>query len=335
MEAAGVATRALWFQRPRHAALRDEALPRRPEGCSLVRSHFSAVSPGTERLVFAGDVPEALRGEMRVPYMAGDFGFPLKYGYSLVGRVEASGDAALLGRLVHLMHPHQECAIARDEDLFAIPEGVPAARATLAANLETAVNAIWDSGVAIGSRCLVVGFGVLGSLIARLLAAMAGTIVVVCDKDAAQRALAAELGFTACAPDEAAGPFDVAFHVSASAEGLQLCIDATGFEATIVEASWYGTRAVELRLGGSFHNQRKRIVSSQVSSIAPPMRARWSYRRRKALVFDLLRDPAFDRHITEHVAFADLPAWFNGGALDQAGLARVVDYTPGGSACSS
>jgi threonine dehydrogenase-like Zn-dependent dehydrogenase len=323
-------TRALWFRHARQAALEEEALAPPPAGCSTIRAEFSAVSPGTERLVFAGEVPQALRDTMRVPYMGGDFGFPLKYGYSLVGRVEASGDPALRGQRVHVMHPHQERVVARDADLFVVPEGIPATRATLAANLETAVNAVWDSGATLGTACLVVGFGIVGSLIARLLAAVPGTTVTACDSDPAKRALAAAAGFAACAPEDAAGPFDLAFHASGSGEGLQVCIDATGFEATIVEASWYGTRAATLRLGGTFHNQRKRIVSTQVSAVAAPQRARWSFARRKALVFELLRDAGFDRHITESVRFADLPAWFNGGGLDRPGLARIVDYGSGG-----
>jgi NADPH:quinone reductase-like Zn-dependent oxidoreductase len=330
-----LATRALWFQRAHAAALVDEPMAAGREGFSVVRSEFSAISPGTERLVFAGEVPEPMRTGMRVPYMGGDFGFPLKYGYSLVGRVESSAAAALRGRRVHLMHPHQDCVMARDEDLFVVPEGVPAARATLAANLETAVNAVWDAQVPAGAACLVVGFGIVGSLIARLLSRMPGTAVTVCDRDATKCALAATLGFCACAPEAVQHGFDVAFHASASGEGLQLCIDATGFEATIVEASWYGTRAVTLQLGGSFHNQRKRIVSTQVSSIAAPMRERWSFARRKALAFELLRDAAFDAHITESVAFAQLPAWFNSGGLDRPGLARVVDYRSGAASCSS
>jgi NADPH:quinone reductase-like Zn-dependent oxidoreductase len=326
MDAASAATRALWFERARHAALVDEPLPARPEGFSAIRAAFSAVSPGTERLVFAGEVPEAVRGDMRVPYMGGDFGFPLKYGYSLVGRVESSADASLVGRLVHVMHPHQERVLARDADLFIVPEGVPAARATLAANLETALNAVWDAGAAPGASCLIAGFGIVGSLIARVLAATPGTSVTVCDREAAKVALARDLGFDACLPDNVPAGFDVAFHASASGEGLQLCIDATGFEATIVEVSWYGTREVSLRLGGSFHHQRKRIVSSQVAAVAAPMRARISTAQRKSLVFELLRDPAFDRHITESLAFTDLAAWFNAGGLERPGLARIVDY---------
>jgi threonine dehydrogenase-like Zn-dependent dehydrogenase len=322
-------TRALWFRRALDAALVDEALAIPPDGFSVVRATCSAVSPGTERLVFAGEVPAALREEMRVPYMGGDFGFPLKYGYSVVGHVESSANAALRGRLVHLMHPHQDRVVVRDEDLFVVPDGIPAARATLAANLETAVNAVWDSQVSIGAACVVIGFGIVGSLVARLVARMPGSRVVVCDSHPAKVALASRLGFAACAPEDLDGAFDVAFHASATSQGLQRCIDAVGLEGTIVEASWYGTRGVELNLGGTFHNQRKRIVATQVSTIPAPLRSRWSHRRRKELVFELLRDGAFDAHVTETVAFTDLARWFNEGGLERPGLARVVDYRSG------
>lgn len=319
------AGRALWFEKAGHAALRTEPLPAPSPGSSLLESCCSAISPGTERLVFSGKVPAPLHDAMRVPYMAGDFGFPVKYGYSLVARVASSDDASLEGRLVHLLHPHQERCVARNEDLFVVPEGVGAARATLASNLETAVNAVWDSGATLGQECLVVGFGIIGSLVARLLASIPGVAVSVVDSDPSKTALAAQLGFHA--PQRIEGPFDIAFHASATSEGLQRCIDATGFEGTIVEASWYGAQPVAVELGGTFHTQRKRIVSTQVSTIPASLQRRWSFARRKQLVFELLRDPAFDRHITQSVPFADLPAYYNNGGLAAPGLARVVDYS--------
>jgi threonine dehydrogenase-like Zn-dependent dehydrogenase len=227
--------------------------------------------------------------------------------------------------------------IARNQDLFVVAEGVGAARATLASNLETAVNAVWDSGVTLGQSCLVVGFGIIGSLVARLLAGIPGVTVAVSDCDPSKTALATELGFSASSPERIEGPFDLAFHASATSEGLQQCIDTTGFEGTIVEASWYATRAVQVELGRSFHSQRKRIISTQVSTIPPLLQRRWSLERRKQLVFELLRDPAFDRHITETVAFADLPAYYNAGGLRKPGLARVVDFSrsTGGQPCTS
>jgi len=318
--------RALWFTAPGTAALREEPLPPLAPGQSLLRAVASAVSPGTERLVLAGQVPPAVREDMRVPYMGGDFAFPVKYGYSLVARVEASDDPALEGRLVHLLHPHQDRAVARNADLFVVDEAIDPVRAALAANLETAVNAVWDAEAALGERCLVVGFGIIGSLAARLLARIPGVEVVVAERDAAQAALAASLGFAACAPQEVAGEFDLAIDASASGEGLQLAIDRTGTEGRIVEASWHGTHEVRLALGGSFHRGRKRLLSTQVSSIPARHAPRWDHARRKRLVFALLRDAAFARHVTATVAFAELAAFVNGGALAQPGLARVVLY---------
>jgi len=276
--------------------------------------------------VLNGQVPAGLHGAMRVPYMEGDFSFPVKYGYSLVGRVVESDDADLTGRTVHLLHPHQDALVARNEDLFVVDASIPAARATLASNLETAVTAVWDSGVTLGQRCLVVGFGIIGSLVARLLSRLPGVKPVVVDSDASQRALAAELGFVAPPAGDVEGEFDCAFHASGSGAGLQRCLDRVGFEGRVLELSWYGTRTVQLELGGSFHRDRKAVIASQVSTIPSHLRGRWTYRRRKELVFELLRDPAFDRHITETLAFTDLPNYYQSGGLERPGLARVVEY---------
>ncbi len=318
--------RALWFQGPSRAELVSEALPAVAAETCDIRTHFSAISPGTERLVYTGQVPPALYQEMRCPYMSGDFPFPVKYGYALVGEMVA-GPRDMHGQLVHVLHPHQDRCRVRLQDTFPVPAAVPPPRATLASNLETAVNALWDARVGIGERALVVGFGIIGSLVARLLTRVAGVQVQVVDAQDAKIDLARQMGFAACDPTQVADDFDLAFHASASAAGLQLALDAVGFEGRVIELSWYGRRDVTVHLGGSFHSQRKAIIASQVSHIATPQRPRWDYRRRKALVFSLLHDPVFDQHITHVVPFAELPQVYD--RLQQAptaGLAYVVDY---------
>jgi len=259
----------------------------------MVRAHYSLISTGTERLVALGQVPGALYESMRVPYMEGSFAFPVKYGYSLVGTVE-EGPEAWLGKKVHLMHPHQDYCRVRVNDLSQLPDQLPLLRATLASNLETALNAVWDSGVSIGDRVLVVGFGIIGSLLARLLKSMKGVQLWIAETEASRLALAQEMGF---ATTEDKADVDVAFHTSGSSSGLQQCINQVGQEGKVIELSWYGQQAVELHLGGSFHQQRKQLISSQVASLPAARRARWDYRRRKAVVMELLKDPAFDQHL--------------------------------------
>jgi NADPH:quinone reductase-like Zn-dependent oxidoreductase len=317
---------ALWLPAQRCAAIRRERLPDVPEGWCGIRTRFSAISPGTERLVYLGQVPASLYEAMRCPYMGGAFPFPVKYGYSLVGEVVAGPEAARR-QLVHVLHPHQDCCVVRLEDTYPLPAGLPPRRATLASNLETAVNALWDAQVCLGERALVVGFGIIGSLVARLLSLMPGVQVEVVDTAPAKIALATTLGFRARRPEQIVPPFDLAFHASATAAGLQTAVDSVGFEGRVIELSWYGTRAVSVQLGGTFHSQRKRLVSSQVSHIAAPQRPRWDHRRRKDLVFTLLQRSEFDAHITHVVPFDELPQAF--AMLMQAtpaGLAAVVDY---------
>jgi threonine dehydrogenase-like Zn-dependent dehydrogenase len=318
---------ALWFQAQEQAVIRSEALPEATEGWCEIRTQFSALSPGTERLVYTARVPPELAEAMRCPYMGGAFPFPVKYGYSLVGTVNA-GPADWLGRAVHVLHPHQDRCVVRCEDVYALPPDVPPERATLASNLETAVNVLWDAQVALGERVLVVGFGIVGSLVARLLSIIPGVQLEVVDAAPAKQRTAAEMGFRSSSSVDALAPsFDLAIHASASSEGLQVALDHVGFEGRVVELSWYGTRPVTVQLGGTFHNQRKRIISSQVSTIAPAQRPRWDNRRRKALVFDLLRRPEFDAHITHRVAFSDLPQVFQRLAHPPTeGLAYLVDY---------
>ena len=321
---------ALWFQARETAAIVPEGLPQVGDGWCEIRTHFSAVSPGTERLVYTAQVPPGLAEEMRCPYMGGTFSFPVKYGYSLVGTVSA-GPTALLGQAVHVLHPHQDRCVVRGEDVYVLPPGVPLRRATLASNLETAVNVLWDAQVCLGERVLVVGFGIVGSLVARLLSFIPGVQVDVVDTAPAKQRLASDMGLRSPPVEELDASFDLAIHASASSQRLQVELDHVGFEGRVVELSWYGTRPVTVQLGGTFHHQRKRIVSSQVSTISPAQRPRWDYRRRKALVFDLLCRPEFDTHITHTVAFRELPQVFQRLVHPPTeGLAYVVDYAEKG-----
>ncbi len=318
---------ALWHQSATASAWQEAPLPQLQANEVLIQSQYSLISLGTERLVASGQVPAALYAPMRVPYMGGDFSFPIKYGYSLVGTV-ATADHPWAGRTVHLLHPHQSHAHAAVAALSLVPEEVPPRRAALASNLETALNAIWDSEVSLGDSVIVVGFGLIGALTAQLLRDIPGVELWVVEKNAARRQLAERLGFSALAPEEELPVVDLAFHCSGSATGLQLAIDAVGPEAKIMEMSWYGARSVEIQLGGSFHYQRKQIISTQVSQLPAQRRAtRWDYDRRKKVVFDFLKNNTFDAYITQELIPAQLPAFFD--QLRQnvpQGLGVVIKY---------
>jgi threonine dehydrogenase-like Zn-dependent dehydrogenase len=301
-----IRARALWLAAEGRAALRTEeiAYPGGDDWC-VVRALFSALSPGTERVVAEGRVPASLRQEMRCPYMGGRFPFPVKYGYSLVGEV-VQGPEGLRGGLVHVLHPHQDVCVVRTADVRPLPPGVPPERATLTSNLETAVTAVWDSGVALGERVLVVGFGIVGSLIARVLSLGPAVDLEIAETRPARRALAERLGFRTSGRGETE-PFDVAFDASGAAAGLQAAIDRVGVEGRVVAVSWLGEGPAGLELGGAFHSRRKRIVGSQVSRIPGPMQPRWDAARRTGLVFRLLERPEFGLHVGPAVAFTELP----------------------------
>lgn len=313
---------ALWYTGPGRVEIRDETLP---AGEIVVRGLYSGISRGTERLVANGRVPPSEYGRMRCPRQQGDFPFPVKYGYALVGKVE-TGPGDLAGQHVFLLHPHQTTAIAATTEVHRLPEGLPPRRATLTANMETALNVVWDAGIGPGDKVLVVGGGVLGLLIAGLAARIAGTETTVTDIDPARAAPAEALGVRFASPADAPREQDVVIHTSANDAGLALALVCAGEEAKVVEASWYGDRAATISLGEAFHARRLQIVSSQVGAVSPSRRPRWSYARRLQAAMALLRDDAFDILITAELAFADAPGHMPRILGETAGLMTVIRY---------
>ena len=302
-----MAARAFWIAAPGRGEIRSEALPEAGGGDVVVRTLFSGVSRGTEALVFNGRVPATEHDRMRAPYQQGAFPAPVKYGYANVGVVE-SGDAELNGRTVFALFPHQTRYVVPHDAVHIVPEGVPPARAVLAANMETAINVLWDADVRIGDRLTIVGGGTVGLLAASLAGRIAGTDVELVDVDSRRSAIAAALGARYALPEAAAVDRDVVLHTSGTPAGLALALRIAGFEATIVEASWYGTTEVSLALGEDFHARRLTIKSSQVGAVAGAQRARWSHNRRLSLALELLRDDRLDRLITGESEFDALPA---------------------------
>ncbi|MBN9063039.1 MAG: dehydrogenase [Rhizobiales bacterium 65-9] len=299
--------RALWFAGGRRAELRAEPLVAPGPGEVLVRTLHSGLSRGTERLVFEGLVPPGEYERMRGPNMAGAFPFPVKYGYCAVGEVVA-GFPGLIGRRVFALHPHQDLFVLPAASVTPLPDALPSRRAVLSANMETALNAIWDSGASAGDRIAVVGAGVLGLLCAFIAARLPGAEVCVVDVSPDRHAVVERLGARFAAPGGAPAECDVVVHASASEAGLATALGCAGLEARVVELSWYGDRAVAAPLGGAFHAKRLRLVSSQVGRLPPARAPRWTYARRMEKAMALLCDDRLDALITEEIAFEALPA---------------------------
>ena len=298
--------RAFWVVAPGQGELRRERLPEPGPGEILVEALASGISRGTETLVLQGRVPESQRQIMRAPYQLGEFTFPLKYGYSSVGVVTAGPDD-WLGRRVFCLHPHQDRYVVPRAAVVAVPASVPDERAVLAASMETVINALWDASPRIGDRVAVVGAGVIGALAAAVASRIPGTAVQLVDVNPDKAAIASALGVSFAVPNVATPGADLVIHASATGEGLATALDLAGFEATVLELSWYGDRQIAVALGEGFHSRRLRLVSSQVGAVATPQRARWDRRRRLALALDLLADDRFDVLLAPPEPFARLP----------------------------
>lgn len=348
--------RGLWYVRPGVVELRPAPLPPLEPGKVQIRATYSGVSRGTERLVLAGLVPEFERERMRAPLQEGSFPFPVKYGYCAVGIVEA-GPKELVGRNVFCLHPHQDVFQAPASMAVPIPDDLPPRRATLAANMETALNALWDSGAGPADRITVVGAGIVGLLVAYLAARLPGAEVTVIDPVADRRGLVESFGCRFSSPQVVSDPpglttrngpagdhpsrhrqgvrpggsdtpaADVVFHTSASESGLATALASAGMEGTIVELSWYGDKRIAVPLGGAFHSQRLKLICSQVGHVSAGRRIRWDYRRRIEAALRLLADDRLDALLTTEIAFDDTPAKLAVLlAADAPGLAPVIRY---------
>ena len=320
--------RAFWARPPETGTIRTAELAPPTDGELLVETIYSAISRGTESLVHQGRVPENQYDAMRAPFQEGWFPGPVKYGYMNVGRV-ASGPDGAAEKTVFCLYPHQTAYVVPQDAVIAVPDEVPAARAVLAANMETALNAVWDGRLERSDRVAVIGAGVVGCLIAYVATRRCGAEVDLIDIDAAKAPIAEALGLPFCTPETAGRDFSHVFHASGSDDGLQLALSIAGFEAEIIELSWFGDRQVSLPLGEHFHSRRLVLRSSQVGHVAPAFRDRWTRRDRLEHALSLLADPALDVLISGESRFDDLPDVMNTLIANPAGvLCHRIAYDP-------
>ena len=320
---------ALWTVSGGKAELRAATIGAPGAGEVQIRTLVSGISRGTESLVFQGLVPQSEWPRMRCPNQEGDFPFPVKYGYALVGEViaEGKGVSGRLGQRVFALHPHQSLVNLTAEAATPVPAKVSTERAALAPQMETALNALWDGAPRKGARVAVVGGGVIGLLTAYLSQRLAKAEVTLIDANPAKAAVAKALGLTFAAPADAPTGCDLVFHASGSTDGLNLALDLCAFEATVIELSWYGDKVTPVRLGGAFHSQRLTLRASQVGSVSPAKRrAGWDYTRRLAKALSLCADPALDILVGQQTPLADLPARYGKVLSDPATLFHLIRY---------
>jgi len=320
---------AFWLREPGVGEIWPAPLPEPGPDDVFVRTLRSGVSRGTETLVFRGGVPASQYAAMRAPFQDGDFPGPVKYGYLSVGVVE-HGPPELRGRTVFCLYPHQTAYVVPAQAVVVVPDDVPPARAVLAGTVETAVNALRDAAPLLGDRITVVGAGMVGCAVARLLARFSGVRVTLVDIDAARAGVAAALGVDFALPADATDGRDLVVHTSATSAGLQHSLDLLAPEGTVIDLSWYGDAEVHLSLGDSFHSGRLGIRASQVGIVAAARRGRRTATERLTLALDLLRDPAFDTLITGASRFeelSDVMARLAGGSLPA--LCHTLTYGNG------
>ncbi|MFB9867111.1 zinc-dependent alcohol dehydrogenase [Vreelandella sulfidaeris] len=301
---------AFWVESPVNGELRRETLPAPTHDEVRVRTLYSGISRGTESLVFHGRVPESEYSRMRAPFQTGEFPAPVKYGYCSVGRIEQGPDA-LLNKTVFCLFPHQDHYVVPASAVLEVPANVPAKRAVLAANMETAINGVWDAEPMLGERICVIGAGVVGALVAYLCAQVPGTEVHLVDINPARRSLAEQLGVGFATPEQAPHDQDCVIHASGHSAGLRQALEWVGNEGRIVEMSWFGEGDVSIPLGGAFHSQRLTLKASQVGQLPPKLRPRWDYQRRLRLALSLLVDDRLDVLISGESDFTALPTLAN------------------------
>ena len=320
---------AFWVREPGAGEIRPVRLPEPGTDDVVVRTLCSGISRGTETLVFRGQVPRSQYSVMRAPFQEGEFPGPVKYGYLNVGVVE-QGPRDLRDRPVFCLYPHQTEYVVPAAAVLPVPAGVPPERAVLAGTVETAVNALWDAAPLVGDRVTVVGAGMVGCCIARLLTRFPAVDVTVVDVDPAKAEVVTHLGAAFASPAEAADGRDLVVHASATSSGLQLSLDLLAREGTVLDLSWYGDSEVQLSLGGAFHSGRLGIRSSQVGTVSPARSGSRTLVDRRALALDLLRDPAFDALITGVSPFDELPDLMSRlAAGSQPALCHTVSYGEG------
>ncbi len=324
----GESAAQLWFTAPLQVEVREVVLPPPGPGQLRVRTRLSAVSAGTEMLVYRGQIPADMALDASLAALQGAAAFPLQYGYACVGEVQAVGegvDATWLGRRVFSFAPHASQFLARVEDVIPIPDAVPCEAAVFLANMETAVNLLQDGNPALGERVVVIGQGIVGLLLDSLLARCPLHSLLAVEALPARRARALQLGVHAAFDplDEsvlqalraqlhegAVAGADLIYEVSGAPEALNLALDLSGYCSRIVIGSWYGSKSAPLALGGAAHRNRLRISTSQVSTLAPELSGRWTRARRFALCWDMLERTQPEALITHRVPLRDAAALY-------------------------
>ena len=315
---------SLYFTAEREVEARQEDLPKLQVGEVLVETRFSAISPGTEMMLYRAEMPQAMQADSSIAALQEEMTYPLKYGYCAVGEVVELGkevEKGWLGRNVFAFNPHESHFVAMPDHLQALPDGIELEDAVFLPNVETAVNFVMDGNPRLAEQAVLLGQGIVGLLTTALLAHHPLAQLLTFDRYENRRQLSLDLGaqHSFDPADEKAleaakqvldsnaeyPHADLVYELSGSPQALDLAIELAGFDSRIVVGSWYGEKRAPINLGGRFHRNRIQLISSQVSTLTPALQGRWNNARRFNTAWEMLRRIQPSRFITQRFPIAD------------------------------
>jgi 2-desacetyl-2-hydroxyethyl bacteriochlorophyllide A dehydrogenase len=335
-----MSVREMWFTQPYHIEIRERLLPSLASGEIRVKNECSAISAGTEMLVYRGQLPSDINLDANLESLQHDQAYPLQYGYACVGRVEKVGAgvaSSWLGKRVFSFQPHASHFIATPDQVILLPDDIEPEAAVFLANMETAVNLALDGSPSLGERVLILGQGIVGLLLSSLLAQFPLAKLVALEGLSLRKAKALELGvqhvydphsaeelasleqllhLPVQLSDTAKSGADLIYEVSGVASALNLAINFSSYAGRIVIGSWYGNKSANLNLGGIAHRNRLKFISSQVSTIAPEWMGRWDKSRRFEVAWEMIRRIQPQQMISHRVPLEQAPFLYS--LLDQA-----------------
>ena len=335
-------TQAIYHVAPHTVAVREAESGRPLNGQLLIRTQCSAISPGTESLIFRGALPENWKMDEHIDALGGRFSYPSKYGYALVGEVIATGnreDRHWQGRRVFAFHPHQSEVVIDKRFCYLLPDEVPSDRALFLANMESALNLVMDAAPIAGERCMVFGQGVVGLLTLAVLSKFPLNELIAADPVAKRREYSELMGASLtidpsrgrelavleeCLFDDDQNGLDFAIEVSGQIEALNQAVRLCGFDSRIIVGSWYGRNAGLVDLGGHFHRRRLKLISSQVSTLNPTLTGRWTKERRLALAMEWLNRLVPEQFITHRYGIGECQTAFELAADKNSGALQVI-----------
>lgn len=324
-----IITRQLWFTGWEQLEVREQKISAPGAGELLVEVICSAISAGTEMLVYRGQLPSEIALDATIDNLKAE-SYPLQYGYACVGKVIQIGndvDDSWLGKNVFAFQPHAAHFISSPDNLIPVPVDVAPEDAVFLANMETAVNLVHDGKPLVGERVVVLGQGIVGLLLTSVLSRLPLTELIVADNWPLRREQATQYGAAAFNPlDEhecaaqknkllKSDGADLIYELTGVPDALNLAVDLSGYHSRIVIGSWYGTKSAPVYLGGAAHRNRLQFTTSQVSSIAPDLSGRWDKSRRFDLAWDMIRKVKPSRLISERAPLQQAPAIYQ--RLDQ------------------